>query len=47
MRLALKDLQDIEHGTYRVIISSPEQLMKEGGGLREGFSEGALYLQAP
>jgi len=32
-----KDLQDIEHGVYRVIISSPEQLMKEKGGFEKLF----------
>ena len=30
-------LQDIEHGLYRIVISSPEQLMKEGGGFDRLF----------
>ena len=33
-----EDLQDVEYGTYCVVISSPpEQLMKEGGGFERLF----------
>ena len=30
-------MQDIEHGVYRVVISGPEQLMKEGSGFGKLF----------